>query len=278
MSIVTQWVTTPALPEGGNIKYLFDDKLVMSCVDGKALGQLKYNIDQSNNQNIGYSYVCNNFTGLKSNVPAVETSQIAVGSGETYLLKDLRVDCGKRPLTKLQLKQTADGKNMYYTYSCGDVDLKNITAVKKTVLAKADKEKGYPTYDLAPHNLDCGTGYLTSFQLKPTEDLGQYQYDYICGDNGGASYVFLFPWWIWLIIGIMFISMIVIIIFLRTGKKHEAPPSHRTPPPPFRNMGSASNPYHNQRMIFYPPLRNTGPASDLYHKQITTFNKDEGED
>lgn len=183
----TPWVTVPADKQGGHIGYLLGDKgVVISCDPNSALFNFKYDLQTSTTSpSIGYKYQCKTFPGMSgTNITTRKTTNSPVQQGQAYVLRNLAVNCDNTPIIGFNLKLAPDGQNIYYEYQCGNKQLKNPES-RQTADSISDKLNGASTFHLANQELDCPgpNRFLTSFELKATDDLNFYHYDYVCAEN-----------------------------------------------------------------------------------------------
>lgn len=182
----TPWVSASGT-DPGHLGWLLDDKgVVILCDMNTALSKFKYDRQSPNSSNIGYGYTCNPFPGLKSSeIYNKQSPTTAAQAGQAYLLKDLQVDCKNTPVLGFKLKTTTDKRNYYYDYVCGGKQLKN-PETKQTPISSSKSPITSATYDtfaLNEHDVNCGNKFLTSFGLKVSADLKNYNYDYVCAEN-----------------------------------------------------------------------------------------------
>lgn len=179
----TPWSATPPL-EGGHVGYILDDKgIVLSCDANYAMNKFQYVRQPSNLLNIGYSYACNPFPGQSGDkIATMRTNTIPALEGEVFGLESLLVDCNNRPIIGFKLKTTDDKLNYYYEYQCGNQTLAKIET-KSTPFNDSNFTGVAQTYNLDRHIIDCSNKFLTAFNLRTTDDLTQYRYEYSCGEN-----------------------------------------------------------------------------------------------
>jgi len=159
----------------GKVYYL--DRHNINCEDSP-LNSFKFT--RPSNTTTQYNYSC--VDGIKMSTTEKHTLSNHKGPSKgkessTLYLDRHTLDCSDKPITQFILKRDNNGKNIYYTYKCGNTTTNSPVCRETNTTYNTEHNS---THYLDRHDVKCEKDeYISKFKLQ-RDGSGNFRYDYKC--------------------------------------------------------------------------------------------------
>jgi hypothetical protein len=155
----------------GRGRTTFLPRHTLDCGDD---GLNQFKLGRPADRRIQYKYKCLEGIDSPANIKK-DTGANDWGSGSAMFLERHDVDCGKNPITRIQL-QRPEGDQIRYDYTCNS---KNVSGACRDVNTEWNQESD-ETSSLDRHDVKCNPNeVITQFKLN-RDGKGKFRYDYKC--------------------------------------------------------------------------------------------------